>query len=68
MHCDQSESDEDIPPRKKIPNFKSSDSDLESYDGSSGHSKESASRGPCKKEGLSYKMIPSSPQQHKGIV
>ena len=69
LHSDLSEPDEDIStPRKIIPNFKSSDSDLGSYDGSSGHGKEPASRRPCKKEGISYKMTPSLSQQHKGIV
>ena len=46
LHSDQSESDEDIPPREIVPNFVSSDSDLESYDVSSKYGKELASRRP----------------------
>ena len=58
----------DVPPRKENSHYVSSDSDLESYDVSSGCDKEPVSGRPCKKEGISYKMTPSSSQQHKGIV
>ena len=44
LHSDQSEFDEDVSPRKRIPNFISSDSDLKSYDRSSRRGKEPASR------------------------
>ena len=67
-----SESDEDISSMKRIPPYISSDSDLESYDVSSGRGKEPASGRPYKKKGISHKMTSSLhkriPQKYKDIV
>ena len=68
LHSVQSESDEDIALSKQSYHYVSSDSDLQSYDISSRHGKESASRMPYKKK--SHKMIFSLliPWEHKCIV
>ena len=72
LHFDQSESDEDISPRKKVPNLVSYDSDLESYDVSSRHGKEPASGRPFTRKEIPSKMPPSFPtraqQKQNGIV
>ena len=46
LHSDQSTSDEDIPLKKRLPHYVSSDSDLELYDTSSIHGKEPTRRRP----------------------
>ena len=70
FYSDQSEFDEDVSPRKRIPNFISSDSE-KSYDGSSRRGKKPASGRPFIKR-PSPKMILSSlktiQHEHKGIV
>ena len=71
FYFDESEFYEDVSPRKRIPNFISSDSE-KSYDGSSRRGKEPASGRPFIKKGTSPKttlsFIKTIHHEQKGIV